>query len=154
MLSLVTMVDQSDSLHLSAPQLFHSHIIVWTAINLTSHFTCLISPLMSRRLRFQFVWYPFLEKLQLNNERACRCHCLHSGTPSDKTHARGHALAVALSGVQANWRSVFQKWGSQHLGKVTSTACLQGLLPVKPFHFKVYYVSSTGRAVLLPEVEI
>lgn len=23
----------------------------------------------------------FLEKLQPNNERACRCHCLHSGTP-------------------------------------------------------------------------
>lgn len=94
------MVDQSDSLHPSAPQLFHSHIIVWMAINLTSHFMWLISPLMSWQLQFQFVWYSFLGKPPGNNEWACsRQLSLVSLKDTATGHMHGHALAVVLLNV-------------------------------------------------------
>lgn len=141
------MVDQSDSLHLSAPQLFHSHIIVRTAINLTSHFMRLISPLMSRQLQFQFVWYCFLEKLQrtMSELVAVSCHCFHSPT------GHTHALAVVLSSVTSNWGNVVQNevsdiWESGFYS--------QGLLPVDPFHYQVYSVSSTDKVVFLPKVKL
>lgn len=103
MLPLVTTVDQSDSLHLSAPQLFHSPIIVWMAINLTSHSMRLISPLMSWQLQFQF---SFLEKLQLTMSELVAVSCHRFDTPT--AHTRGHVLAVVLLGVKSNGRNVLQ----------------------------------------------